>query len=120
MVIYLNLHTNGNVDGTYTFNTNSFNPNVDTWDGGYFINQDMSLYSQQMVFPISANSGIIVVTDMGGFIYDIQYTFTTTNGETITGCYYGSLNYYDTGGSGSSGSSGAPIINSLKINPKSW
>ena len=53
-MIYLNLHTDGTIAGNYTFNTNSFNPNVNTWDGGYFVNQNMYEYSICLLYTSDA------------------------------------------------------------------
>ena len=100
-MIYLNLHTDGTIAGNYTFNTNSFNPNVNTWDGGYFVNQNMYEYSMGMVFPTSASSGSIEISDNGSYNYDVNITMN----NNVIGCFSGEVLPYS-GGSGSGGSSG--------------
>ena len=100
-MIYLNLHTDGTIAGNYNFNNNSFNPSVNTWDGGYFVNQNMYDYSMGMVFPTSASSGSVEVIDNGSYNYDVNITMN----NNIIGCFSGQVLPYS-GGSGSGGSSG--------------
>ena len=101
-MIYLNLHTNGNVAGSYSFNNNSFNPSQNTFDGGYFINQNMNNYSMGMAFPTAANSGSVEITDNGGGNFDITYNFNGPNG--LSGCFSGEVTLYQGGGGSGSGS----------------
>ena len=105
-MIYLNLHTNGTINGSYSFNSNTFNPSLNTWDGGYLANENIYNYSIGMLFPISAVSGGVTISDLGGGYIEATFNITTSNG-LVTGCYSGIPLYYDTdGGSGGSGGSG--------------
>jgi len=119
-MILFDLHTNGSPDGTYTFYPNTFPPNppLNSCTPKYFLNQDMSIYSQGMAFPSSANNvNYLTIIDNGNNNYDIEFSFNTSSG-TFTGCYSGDLFYWDT--SGSSGSSGTNNINNKKKNPAAW
>ena len=112
-MIYLNLHTDGTIEGNYSFNSNTFNPSVNTWDGGYFINQNMYEYSMGMVFPTSANSGSIEIIDNGSYNYDVNIVMN----NDVIGCFSGDVLPYS-GGSGSGGSSGSSGITEEGNNPK--
>jgi len=113
-MIYLNLHTNGSVAGSYSFNNSGFNPNPNTFDGGYFTNQNMYNYSMGMAFPIAANSGSVEIIDNGSGNFDVTYNFNGTGG--VSGCFSGEVTLYQGGGGSGSGSGSgsggsAPVIN---------
>ena len=121
-MIYLNLHTNGTLDGAYSFNSNTFNPSLNTWDGGYLANENIYNYSMGMLFPVPAVSGNVAISDLGGGYIDVTYNITTSDG-LVTGCYSGIPMYYDAdGGSGDSGSGSGGIIetDSNFHNPALW
>tara|TARA_Y100001954_G_scaffold238230_1_gene304833 strand:+ start:1797 stop:2663 length:867 start_codon:yes stop_codon:yes gene_type:complete len=101
-MIYLNLHTNGSVAGNYSFNNNGFNPNQNTFDGGYFTNVNMYNYSMGMVFPTAANSGNVEIIDNGSGNFDVTYSFNGTGG--VNGCFSGEVTLYQGGGGSGSGS----------------
>jgi len=107
-LIYLNLHTNGSLTGTYSFNTNGFNPSLNTWDGGVLTEENMYNYGLGMIFPSAASSGSLVITEGQNGMLDIGFTMTTVDGD-YTGCYIGIPVYYDADGSGSSGSGSGGI-----------
>ena len=126
-LIYLNLHTNGSLTGTYTYNANGFNPSVNTWDGGVLVNENMYNYGLGAVFPEAASSGTVVIAEGANGLLEVEFDiFSSLSGNEIEGCYYGIPAYYDTGGSGgSSGSGSGGIISndgaSLKpVNPATW
>ena len=124
-MIYLNLHTNGTIAGSYTFNNNGWNPSVNTFDGGYFTNQNMYDYSMGMIFPTAANSGTIEIIDNGSYNYDVNINFNNNQGINILGCFSGNVNPYSggsgSGGSGSSGSSGSfGVSQETNNNPKKF
>ena len=120
-MIYLNLHTNGQVAGNYSYNNNGWNPTVNTFDGGYFTNQNMYDYSMGMIFPTSINSGTVEIIDNGNYNFDVIIELNSS-GTTISGCFSGQVTPYSggsgSGGSGSSGSSSVIQINQNNINPK--
>jgi len=121
-MIYLNLHTNGDIAGNYTFNANNFNPGVNTWDGGHLTNENMYNYSMGMVFPVSASSGVVEVINNGGNNYEINFDFINSSGNII-GCYSGQIQEFTAGGSGSGSGSGSWSITNTEtkiINPNIW
>ena len=118
-MILLDLNTDGDPAGTYSYSPNTFppNPSINTCTPKYFLNQDMSIYSNCMAFPSSGSSlNNLVIIDNGNNNFDIEFSFNTSNG-LIEGCYSGQLTYWNTGGS-SGGSGIGPKNNSS--NPYAW
>ena len=111
-LIYLNLHTNGSLTGAYSFNSNGFNPSVNTWDGGVLTEENMYNYGLGMIFPSAASSGSIVISEGQNGMLDIEFSMVTTDGN-YSGCYVGVPVYYDTDGSGSSGSGSGGITDEI-------
>ena len=125
-LIYLNLHTNGDMTGTYTFNGNGFNPTVNTWDGGVLIDENMYNYSLGAVFPEAATSGTLMIVEGANGILQVEFDMYAAGSE-YEGCYYGIPMYYDADGSGGSSGSGSGVVsdgdsgNLLKpVNPQKW
>ena len=123
-MILFDLNTNGSPQGSYIFNTDSSwppNPSINTCTPKYFLNQDMSIYSQGMAFPNEGTSiNNLTITENGNNNFDIEFSFNTADG-LIEGCYSGVLTYWGTSGSSGGGSSGADFQNKInKSNPYSW
>ena len=125
-MIILELHSNGTPDGTYSFYSYDFfpnNPPINTCTPKYLINQNMSSYSNKMVFPNDAtSSNLISVTNNGGNNYTVEFEFNSTDG-TFEGCYSGPLTYWNTSGGSGSGSgsgSGLYLFDNNYVNPKTW
>ena len=126
-LVYLNLHTNGSLTGTYTFNSNGFNPSINTWDGGVLTNENMYNYSLGSVFPVAATGGTVVVAEGANGLLEVEFDIFSSVSE-YDGCYYGVPIYYNTDGSGgSSGSGSGDIISNdgngafhKPFNPKTW
>jgi len=125
-MIILELHSDGTPDGTYSFYSYDFfpsNPPINSCSPKYFINQNMSLYSNKMAFPSDAtSSNLISVTNNGGNNYTVEFEFNSIDG-TFEGCYSGPLTYWNTSGGSGSGSgsgSGLNLFHNNNVNPKTW